>query len=199
MVIISSTAVGGVARADSFAELMGGISVPVGDNDWTNTADTSPKLHAGVGAVGHQGLGGMISADWTPVNLNTNGGSFGNLAGVDISAHRFRFLANLVFHREFARNLVGSARIGAGIDLAHASASGQVLGAQFSSSDSDVGFAFEIGGGVWYSLGDLQVGGEVALPIANHGKHGDNTDGNYSFDYTSYDIDILLGVRFVSR
>ncbi|MFT3694886.1 MAG: hypothetical protein QM831_17180 [Kofleriaceae bacterium] len=179
---------------------MGGISIPVGDDNWTNTADTSPKLHAAVGAVGSQGLGGAISADWTPVNLNADGGSFGNLGSVDIAAHRFRFLANLVFQHPIAKtSLVFSARIGVGLDLAHASATATVLGNTTSTSDTNAGFGFELGGGLWYSLGDIQVGGELALPVASHSKHGDNTDGNYTFDYTSYDIDLLLGVRLFSR
>src|ERR1700742_2012488 len=57
---------GGAARADSFLEVAGGLSIPVGDNAWTNLADTSPKLGARVGAVNDNGLGGMIQADWTP-------------------------------------------------------------------------------------------------------------------------------------
>ena len=190
---------GGAARADSFLEVAGGLSMPVGDNAWTNLADASPKLGARVGGVSDtNGLGGMVQADWTPVNLNNSGGAFG-AGSLDIAGHDFRFLADLTIHHPILPKLVLSARIGAGIDIAHASATLTILGNTTSTSDTNIGFAFEVGGGLWYSLGDVQVGGELALPISSHSKHGDGSDGNYTFDYTSYNIDVLAGVRVLSR
>lgn len=188
----------GAARADSFLEVAGGLSIPVGDNAWTNLADTSPKLGARVGAVNDKGLGGMIQADWTPVNLNNNGGAFG-IGSADIAAHEFRFLADFTVHHPILPKLLLGARAGAGIDIAHASATVTILGNTGSSSDTNVGFAFEVGGGLWYQLGDVELGGELALPMSWHSKKGNNTDGNYTFDYTSYDIDLLFGVRVLSR
>ena len=88
---------------------------------------------------------------------------------------------------------------GLGIDILHESASGTILGTSFNSSDTDTGFAFELGGGIWYDLGSAQVGGELALPIGHHSKQGNNTDGNYTFDYTAYNIDILFGVRVMQH
>lgn len=190
---------GGAAYADSFLEVAGGLSIPVGDNTWTNTADTSPKLGARVGAVNDKGLGGMIQADWTPVNLNSSGGMFGNIAGLDVAGHNFRFLADFTVHHPILPKLLLSARIGAGIDIAHASATVTILNSTASSSDTNIGFAFEVGGGLWYQLGDVELGGELALPISSHSKNGNNTDGNYTFNYTSYDIDLLFGVRVLSR
>ncbi|MEO6777456.1 MAG: hypothetical protein ABI467_31305 [Kofleriaceae bacterium] len=186
------------ARADSFLELAGGLSIPAGDNAWTNLADTSPKLGARVGAVNDNGLGGMIQADWTPINLNNSGGAFG-IGSADLAGHNFRFLADFTVHHPILPKLLLSARVGAGLDIAHASATVSVLGNTASSSDTDVGFAFELGGGLWYQLGDVELGGELALPIASHSKHGNATDGNYTFDYTSYNIDLLFGVRVLSR
>jgi hypothetical protein len=189
----------GAARADSFLELEGGLSIPAGDDNWSNLAETSPNLDAKVGAVGTSGLGGMIQVDWTPINLNNDGASFGGAGGVDIAAHRFRFLADLGFQHRVMPKLILSARVGVGLDLVHASASGTFLGTTISSSDTNAGFGFEFGGGLWYEIGDIHVGGELALPIATHSKHGDNSDGNYTFDYTSYDFNLLFGVRILSR
>ncbi len=186
------------ARADSFLEVLGGLAIPAANNNWTNTVDTSPKLGARAGAVGDSGLGGMIQADWTPENLNTSGGSFG-VGSADIALHRFRILGDLTVHHRVLPKLIVSARVGAGVDIAHASATFTLLGNTTSSSDTNAGFAFELGGGLWYELGDLQVGGELALPISSHSKHGNATDGNYTFDYTSYDVDLLFGVRVMSR
>jgi hypothetical protein len=187
-----------VARADSFLEILGGITIPVGDSDWTNVAEASPELQARVGAVGDSGVGGMVQADWTPVNLDNSGGSFG-VGNADIAGHRFRVLADVAFHKQVAPKLVVTGRAGAGIDIAHASATVTVLGTTTSSSDTDTGFAFELGGGIWYQLGSADLGGELALPIGHHSKQGNATDGNYTFDYTSYDLDLLIGVRLRSR
>lgn len=191
---------GGAARADNFVDLQGGISIPIANDDWTNVAETSPKLGVKVGAVGHSGLAGMLQVDWTPVQLDNNGASFGGAGGVDVAAHRFRILADLGIQHRLPPHLIVSGRVGVGIDIAHASASGSFLGTTISSSDTNVGFGFELAGGLWYEVSDtLQVGGELALPIGAHSKHGDNSDGNYTFDYTSYDIDLLFGVRILSR
>jgi hypothetical protein len=195
-------AVPAAAHADSFLEVTGGISIPVGDDNWTKTAESSPKIGARVGAVGDDnGIGGMLQADWTPVNLDSGGGGSFGFGTVDVAAHRFRVLADLAFHKRVAPKLLVNLRAGAGIDVAHAAASGNVLGVNFSSSDTNVGFGFEVGGGLYVDLGSAQIGGELALPIGHHSKQGSTppSDGNYTFDYTSYDVDILLGVRFVSR
>jgi len=194
LVLLSASA----AQADSFLEVAGGLSIPVGDNAWTNLADTSPKLGARVGAVNENGLGGMIQADWTPVTLNNSGGGFG-VGSADIAAHEFRFLADFTVHHPILPKLMLGVRAGVGIDVAHASATVTILNTTTSSSDTNVGFAFEVGGGLWYRIGDIEVGGELALPMSWHSKKGNSTDGNYTFDYTSYDIDLLAGVRVLSR
>ena len=184
-----------VAHADSFLEILGGISIPVGDSDWTKVAESSPKLEARVGAINPEGLGAMLQFDWTPINLDNGSFGIGNF-----SAHRFRILAAGTIHKRVGPpHLIATGRAGIGIDIAHASASGSVLGVNFNSSDTNVGFAFELGGGLWYDLGSAEVGGELALPIGHHGKQGNGSDGNYTFDYTSYDIDLLFGVRLLSR
>jgi hypothetical protein len=141
----------------------------------------------------------MIQADWTPVNLNNSGGAFGTIAGLDIAGHDFRFLADLTLHHQVAPKLVVSVRAGVGLELAPASATVTILGGTSSSSDTNAGFAFEVGGGLWYSLGDVQVGGELALPVAWHSNRNDGSDNGYPFNYTDYNIDVLIGVRVLSR
>ena len=171
------------ARADGgFAELAGGIAIPLGDNTWTNDVSSSPKLVARVGTMAGE-LGGALSVDWTNGNLNANLGQLGNL-----SANRFRILANLVFHHPVAPKIRISARVGAGVDIAHESY--QVLGV--SGSATDTGIAFEFAGGLWFRVGDTtELGAELGLPIGYHSSKG----GNVDFDYTSYDLDLLFGIR----
>lgn len=189
----------GAARADSFLEVVGGLSMPIGDNAWTNLADASPKLGARIGGVSDtNGLGAMIQADWTPVNLNNSGGAFG-VGSLDLAGHDFRFLADLTLHHRVAPKLVVSVRAGVGLELAHASSTLTIVTSTTSASDTNAGFAFEVGGGLWYSLGDVEVGGELALPVAWHSNRNDGSDNGFPFNYTDYNIDVLIGVRVLSR
>lgn len=185
------------AGADSFAGAVGGIMIPLADSHsdnsgWADQVGSGPKLGIRGGANGESGLGGMISADWTPVNYNYRS----NFA--DVSAHRFRILAHLTFDKLVLPKVSIFGRAGGGIDIAHASASATVLGTTFNASDTDVGWAFELGAGAYFHVGDIQIGGEMALPFGGH-NHKANGNNDITLDYTSTDVDILFGIRFISR
>lgn len=181
------------AYADSFVGATGGLMIPVGDSHknppdgWKDMVDSSPKLGLRVGAMGDSGLGGMITADWTPISTTAQ---FGNA-----SAHRFRILAQFVIDKAIASHLLFSGRAGVGVDIAHAS---YTLGT-IDLSDTDTGLGFEFGGGVWFSLGSAEVGGEVALPVGLHSHRAAIGSSGITLDYTSYDIDLLFGVRLRAK
>jgi len=186
------------AGADSFAGAVGGIMIPLADSNsnktgWTDQVGSGPKLGVRAGATGESGLGGMISGDWTPINYNYQGNG-----GLDVSAHRFRILAHIVFEKLVAPKVVVVGRAGGGIDIAHASATLTVGPFSGNASDTDVGWAFELGGGAYFNLGSVQIGGELALPFGGHSHKAQNAQ-DITFDYTSTDIDVLFGVRVVSR
>jgi hypothetical protein len=109
------------------------------------------------------------------------------------SAFRVRVLAHIGVDHPIGPKLTVSARAGAGIDVAHGSYDYTLLGTRFQSSDTDTGYAFELGGGMWWDAGGAQIGGELAIPIGHHDKPSQN--GSVGFTYTSYDLDILVGVR----
>lgn len=181
------------AAADSFVGATGGLMIPLGDSNnsktgWSDLVSSSPKLGLRVGAVGESGLGGMITADWTPVSANADNQL------VDVSAHRFRILAQFVVDKSIASHLLFSGRAGVGVDIAHASAS-SALG---DASDTDTGLGFEFGGGIWFQLGSAEIGGELALPIGIH-SHKAQSLTDIQLDYTSYDIDLLFGVRLRAK
>jgi hypothetical protein len=186
------------ASADSFVGASGGVMVPLGDSKddntgWTDLVSSSPKLGVRVGAVGSAGLGGMVSADWTPVSDNYPP-QFG-----DVSAHRFRILAHVLFEKLVAPKLTVAFRAGGGIDIAHASADVTLFGLTGHASDTDVGWGAEFGGGVWWSLGSADIGGEVAIPFGGHSHVARPSSDEITFDYTSYDLDILFAVRLRSK
>ncbi|HSN28284.1 MAG TPA: hypothetical protein VLT45_18490 [Kofleriaceae bacterium] len=186
------------AYADSFVGATGGLMIPLGDSHknpadgWSDMVSSSPKLGLRVGATGESGLGGMISADWTPISSNAQS------QFTDVSAHRFRILAQFLVDRDIASHIVFSGRAGVGVDIAHASYSAGVGGLSFSGSDTDTGLGFEFGGGVWFKLGNTEIGGEVALPVGLHSHKASNAQ-DITLDYTSYDIDLLFGVRLRSK
>jgi hypothetical protein len=191
LVVTALLVVSASARADGNLELAGGISIPAGDNHWTNIADTSPKFGLRLGdMVGD--FGGMLQADWTPVNLNNSGASLG-FASASAAAHVFRVLADFTFQHHIFEHLVVGARAGIGVDIAHASVSGMLLGVTGSRSDTDANIAVEFGGGVYYDFGGTQVGGEIAVPIGNHNSASQN--GSIAFQYAMENVDLLAVVR----
>jgi hypothetical protein len=117
--------------------------------------------------------------------------------GLDVSANRFRILVGPELRHPVSNTLAITARAGLGLDIAHDSVTGSILGAQVDSSETDIGFGFEVGGGVWFGVGGIEIGGEASLPIAIHDD--DATENDYSYDYTSVDLQLLFGVRFVTR
>ncbi len=178
-----------LARADAYAELGGGLVLPVSDNDWTDSIDPSVGLAARIGGGGD--VGGMFSFEWDPLSSNIDYVHFS----------RFRFLGHVVVHHRLNPKTELTGRFGAGIDLIHSSVDATILGFRVQGSDSDAGLAFEAGGGAWFSVGrgSTQIGVELALPIAYHNSDGNpnnpNDPDDRKVDYTSVDIQILGGVR----
>lgn len=180
------------AHADGFIELAGGIMIPAADNQWTDYVDSGPKLAVRAGAVGAK-AGAMLSLDWTPINADNTG--FGN--AVDISSHRFRMLVSVTTLIKAAPKLHISLRVGVGADISHVNVQTDLFGVHTENSDTDVGLALEGAGGLWFDVGSVQIGGELALPISYH-DDGSKSDVDLE-TYTSLDIDLLFGVRFVSQ
>jgi hypothetical protein len=180
------------ARADNIVELAGGFMTPISDDQWSDYSESGPKLAARAGVVGPK-VGGLLSLDWSPINTDETG--FGN---VDVSAHRFRIQAMGVFHHN-AGKLIASFRGGLGIDIASVSVNGDFFGIQIDESDTDVGLALEVAGGIWFPVGSVEVGGELALPMSFHSERTQQEDGIAIAEYTSVDLDLLFAVRFRSH
>jgi Outer membrane protein beta-barrel domain len=183
------------ARADSFVDIFGGLSLPTADDDWTDTAESSPKLGLRLGSVPHE-IGGFLQADWVPTNTDAQSATFPG-GSTDISAHRFRIGAGALLHHPISNTLVVTGRGGIGIDIAHVSASYNILGATGEVSDTDVGLGLEFGAGLFFHAGNLEIGGELGIPIGFH-DHDGGTD-RIQMKWTSVDIDLLFCVRFLSH
>jgi hypothetical protein len=140
-----------------------------------------------------QRAGAMLSVDWTPIN--NNDAQFGN--AVDISTHRFRVLLSAAAQQKIGPKLYASLRIGGGIDIAYVNVHTDILGFTSDNSDTDTGLAIEPAAGLWFHTGSMQIGGELALPLA---WHDDRNDNNVQVNgYTSVDLDLMFGVRFLQQ
>jgi len=177
-----------VHAADGFAELGGGVMIPAADSTWTDYVDPSPKLFVRGGAT-QNGFGGMLSFDWTPVNVDATTWNF-----LDVSAYRFRILANAVAHIHAGNKLEASARFGIGIDIQHVTVRAAIGPLSSKTDDDDYGLALEPAFGIWYDVGPVQLGGELALPISFH-SYNANDNKVVLDDFTAFDVDLLLGVR----
>ena len=190
IVVLALLAVATPVHADSYVGLAGGLAMPLTDDQYTDTVDTSPVIGVRVGAY-PQALGGYLSFEWMPINLKQDFG------GLDVSAHRFRLIVGPELHHPVSNTLSVTGRAGIGLDIARSSVSGTILGVDFDDSETDMGLGFEFAGGVWFHVGGIHVGGEVSLPVGIHDD--DTSEQDYDYDYTAVDLQLLFGVRFVSR
>lgn len=179
------------AHADSYVGLAGGLALPLADDDYTDTVDTSPVLGARAGSYGKD-FGGYLSFEWMPADVKSDG-----TFGLDVSAHRFRVIVGPEMRHAVSNTLSVTARAGIGLDIAHDSVSGTILGADIDSSETDLGLGFEFAGGLWFGVGGVQVGGEISLPVGIHDD--DASENDYNYDYTAVDLQLLAGVRFTSH
>jgi hypothetical protein len=180
------------AHAESFVDIYGGISIPIADDDWTDAVESSPVIGARAGAFPKE-IGGYLQVEWMPTNTDAQGWNVPGSSG-NISAHRFRVMVGPLLHRNIGALSV-TGRAGIGLDIAYARASGNIGPVTFDESETDVGLGFEFAGGLWFKLGNLEVGGELALPVGLH----DDDNNAIDFNYTSVDIQLLFGVRFLSN
>ncbi len=175
------------AHADSFVEIAGGITTPLGDQDWQDSVESSPKLALRLGSFPNE-IGGFLSVDWTPYETDADGAW-----GVDVSAHRFRLMGGVMFHHPVSNTLVVTGRGSVGADIAHASARIPIFNTEVSDTDTALGF--EMGVGLFFKTGRMEIGGEAAIPIAIHDHEGGQD--RIQMKYTSYDFDLMLCVRFL--
>ena len=179
------------AKAEGYMEVGGGLDIPVSDDEYTQYVDPSANLFIRFGRGGPP-VGGMFSADWTP--LAADSGSF-------LDFNRFRFMGHVVVRKQAGPTVEIAGRFGAGLDIIHESFDLTFLGTRYEGSDTDLGLALEAAGGAWFSVGGggTQVGVELVLPISFHSSDGNpnnpNDPNNPQFEFTSIDLQVLGGVR----
>jgi hypothetical protein len=189
LIILACVLAASRASAESFVVFDAGLAVPISDSDWTRIADPSLKLAVRAGG-GRPDVAGYVGFDFTPISFANDPG-FGDLSG-----QRYRLLVGAQIWKQLVPNIHVDARLGAGIDIAHASYTITILGTTNSSSDTNVGFAFEPAGGLWFDIGTTaEIGFELGLPIGYHNKTAQPGSGDYTFKYTSVDLDLLGGIR----
>jgi hypothetical protein len=179
------------ARADSFGEVVAGVAIPLGDDDYSDVVDESFKLGVRGGSMPAGGIGIEGGVDWTSINDDIGGEVLGQ--SFDVAWNRFRVLAGARFGKVMGGEtpVLVFARAGAGIDLIHVSVTTEILGNETEDSETDTGLALEVGGGALVSLGSVAIGAQIAVPMGFHFEDDDGDASTFDADYTSYDLDIL--------
>ncbi|MBL8625453.1 MAG: hypothetical protein JNK64_29350 [Myxococcales bacterium] len=178
------------ARADGLVELAVGGGLPLAEDDYADTVDNSAKFAVHAASVGERGVGVDLGLDVTPVSLDN-----AQFFGLEASAWRFRGLVGARGQWPLGAKGVGFVRGGAGVDLARYAVTGTLLGQSVDTSETDVGLALEVGGGVGVRLGGAIVSAQLALPIALHFDDDDPADpDDFDFEYTGIDLDVLFAV-----
>jgi hypothetical protein len=172
--VLAGTLSAATAAADGFAEVAGGgVQTTRDDGAWV----TRPKLAVRAGTMDRKWVDEVLSIDWTPIPSET----------ADTSEHRFRGIGSLVFNtRVGALNL--AARTGVGLEFLRVKRS--------SEAHTNIGYVFEVGAGLWFATGSVELGADVALSF---GLNSAPTMADDDAAYLSMDLDLLLGVRHVWR
>ncbi len=178
------------ARADGLVEVAAGGALPLADDDYTDVVDNSVKFAARAASVGDRGVGVELGLDVTPVSLETS-----QFFGLEASAWRFRGLVGARGQAPLGAKAVGFVRGGAGVDVARYAVTGSLLGQSIDNSETDVGLALELGGGVGVRVGGALISAQLALPIAMHFDDDDPNDAtDFDLEYTGIDLDFLFAV-----
>jgi len=191
---LATLALPATARADSFGELVAGVAIPLGDEDYENVVDESFRLGLRGGSLPERGIGYEVALDWTAVNDDIGGSIPG--ASFDVAWNRFRVLGGVRMGKVVGGKtpVLAFVRAGAGVDLVHVSVTTDVLGVESEDSETDAGLALEVGGGALISLGEVSAGVQVAVPMGFHFEDDDGDAATVDHDYTSYDLDLLATI-----
>jgi hypothetical protein len=174
-------------------EGLGGISQPLADSGWSSSVHTSPAVGARFGiARGPYAL--LASAELGFEQLGSTNAII-PLPTNEQTLRRWRFLAHFSYETRPIPDLAIDGRVGLGVDYADANYNTSQGGAPARFEESDVGLAVEVAGAAWWRVGNaVELGGTLALPIAHHAA----TSGAAVFQYTSFDVALLVGLRVTS-
>jgi len=184
--VILLCAAGGAARADGFVEGVFGIASPLGDSDYDNGFDASPKLSVRAGSwlreQDHVLMGVELGADLTFLDGPDN------VPATDLSYHRVRAIAGLRLAYDVNDKVRLTGRMAIGADYTRFHSSTSAFGTTTESTQSNLGLAVDPSVELQVHLGGGSYGVEIGLPIGTHNGKGDDALVNYN----SYDLDVLF-------
>jgi hypothetical protein len=193
LAVILAASAPAAAEPKAFVETDIGLAIPMAEENYSEDVDTSFKFGARIGTPTKFGAIDF-GLDFTPFNDKINEPFL-----TDLDVQRFRFHVGARFLHRIAPKAELFARFGAGIDLIHYKASGNILGFAFEASETDLGIALEASAGILFDLGKVRIGGKLGLPMGFHFEEDDPDDNqDADLEYTSIDLDItfVLAVPF---
>ena len=172
------------ARGDSFVEVATGLAKPLAyDPDDLITVE-SEKLGVRYSTDLTRGFAVDMAIDWTPITLRYI--AIGTPESFTIvTRNRFRLQGGIRWTTRVDHDLHLFIRASAGVDEIRPHGPRAWRGAS-----DDAGIALELGTGALLEIGPWLVGGQVAVPFADHGKTTEFID--YTYDhYRAFDLDLL--------
>jgi hypothetical protein len=189
-VIVAATMASSPAHADgAFFEGDLGLAVPIADDDYEASVDESLKLGLRLGT--RTGSGGLdVGIDVTPYSDKLDNDF------VDVDIERYRFMIGARYEKPVGAKARLFVRGAGGVDLIHYTAKGSFLGFDIDASETDVGIALEVAGGVLFDVGKVQLGAKLGVPFAFHFEEDDPDDAeDADLDYVGVDFDLAFVVN----
>jgi opacity protein-like surface antigen len=160
------------ATERGYLEVGGGGALPVADGTYRDEFGAGPSLWAAAVLNPRNPptyawmapFAVEMSFDWTFIGEDRGG----EVETLSVDFNRYRLLLAGRYHRTIRDGLIAFARAGAGVEILAWDQRGKIGGIQTSDSDAHLGVALELGAGVRYRMGAIDLGGQLALPMALH-------------------------------
>ena len=185
------------AEGSGFLFAGGGVSIPVADSNWNQSAEPGPVVKAG--AAIHRGIGAMATVELGDVHVSSAASLYPIYAS-DPTLRRLRVLGHLIYEQPNAleSGFALTLHAGLGFDRVYAHYEQVIAATALPHSETYNGLALELGAAVWFDLGTgIDLGVALAIPIATHSATHLSGDP-VGFNYTSFDLDLMAAVRFTS-
>lgn len=188
-----------VAAADGngFLYAGAGVSIPVADSTWNQSAEPGPSIKAG--AAMHRGIGAMLTVELSDVHVSPSANVF-PIYATNPTVRRLRVLGHAIYEVPDAleSGIALTLHAGIGLDRAYSRYEQLIAGQRFEYAATFSGLALEAGTKAWFDLTTgIDVGVELSLPISSHSSTHASGDP-VGFNFTSFDLQLLAALRFTS-
>jgi hypothetical protein len=189
------------ARERGYLELGAGGSLPVAAGSYTDNFGLGPSVWAAAvlnprhpptyAWMAPYAL--ELSFDWTFLANSYEQDDPTNMRSLDFD--RYRILLGARYHYELREGVVAFARAAGGLEILAWEERGQLVGIDTGDEDAHLGVGLELGGGVRYQIGPIDLGGQLAVPMALH-QH-ETYGAGVEVDHVAVDLELRVTLGIV--